>query len=54
MAKHIHVSFADVDLAEHIFKVDVSAIKGKSTKTHPPIVTQTDIIEPPDELQHNG
>ena len=54
MAKHIPVSFADVDLVEQIFKADVPKIKGKIIEPHPPIVTQNDINELPDELQHNG
>ena len=52
--KNIPVSFADLDLAEKIFKADFLTIKWKRTKPHPPIVTQNDIIELPDELQHNG
>ena len=54
MERKIMVSFADVDLAEKIFKADVPTLKGKSTKPHPPIVNRNDVIELPDELQHNG
>ena len=54
MAKNIPVSFSDVDLAEKIFGADVPTLKGKSTKPHPPIVNRNDVIELPDELQHNG
>lgn len=54
MEKYVPVSFVDTDLVEKIFKADVPTIKEKSKKPHPPIVNQNDIIELPDELQHNG
>ena len=54
MAKNIPIFFADVDLAEKIVKAKVPRIKGKSTKPHPPVVHKNDVIELPEDLQHNG
>ena len=39
-----------INLAEKIFGWDVSVLKGKSTRPHPPVVGKEDIIEIPPEL----
>lgn len=54
LAKNVPVLVEDIDLAERIFKADVATCKGKSVRPHPPVVTTSDIIELPHELEIEG
>ena len=53
-AKNIPVSVEDMNLAKGIFWADGASCKGKSTRSHPPVVHKNDIVELPPELRVQG
>ena len=54
MGKNIPVLFEDVNLMGKLFQKDVTMLKGKSVKPHPPVVNNNDMIELPPKLNVRG
>ena len=52
--KNVHISADNVNLSEKIYKADVAALKGKSVRPYPPLVTTDSIVELTTKLMKKG